>query len=128
MKELDLMIKKPGFPVQRIHVADVLGVYERLVDGLIEIMYPYLVSDMLPKDICFLINDEGIFKHLQSNIAHGFDKIVGNIVVACIGKDGELVSVPYEYERLIEEYMERQEDVLWDRIATTEKGLSMGIL
>lgn len=128
MRELNLMIKKPGHPVQRIHIEDVLAIYERLVEGYIEVLHPSKVTDELPKDVVFLVNEEGIYKHLQPNIAYGWDRLLGNIVVARKDDNGELQSIPHSYEWAIEEYMEKQEDLLWSRFAVGLDGMWDGVL
>lgn len=128
MRELNLMIKKPGLPVQRIRVEDSLKNYERLVGGFLDAVYPSRVTDELPKDVVFLVNEEGIFKHLQPNIAYGWDRLLGNIVVAREDDNGELQSIPHSYEWAIEEYMEKQEDLLWSRLAVGLDGTWDGVL
>lgn len=85
------LFKQPGKAMRQIEIANTLETLQKLVEGTIDCIYPFV------DEIGLVINDEGKLLSLQPNVALAsdnklYDYIAGNLLVVGL-KDDDFCSI-----------------------------------
>ena len=87
---ITIVYKRPNEKAKTMEIENTLEKLQELVEGYIEIIP---TSKDRSSNILMIVNEDGLSKRLEQNIRIGNTSIVGNIIFAQNGNDGEFHSL-----------------------------------